>query len=495
LNTKSVEKKEKNEIEIIIEVSPEEFETVVGKAFLKNKNRISVPGFRKGKASRKIIERMYGASVFHPDALDLLLPEVMDFATSETDQKLVGVPRVADVDIKEDTGGAEVKITAAIYPEVKLGEYKGLAAVRPSVEIPDSAVDAEIAGVRMRNARIEKADRPAISGDISVIDFEGFLDGVPFDGGKGENYELELGSKAFIPGFEDKVIGMTIGEERDIDLVFPEGYQEKTLAGKAVVFKVKLHDLKEKLLPELDDEFAKDVSEFDTLDEYKADIKERLQIARQGESDSAFENALLDKLVESMEADVPDVMIEEQMDIAASNFARQVSAYGMDPASYLKIMNMTPELFRENIRVSSEKQVKITLALEKVAELEGIEASDDDIENEYKDAAERFGVELEQLKGSIEKAKVIQEIKTRLAAKIVTDNGIAQEPPASGDGETDAPSASGDTEQETPVVKPKRASAKKAEADSGQEAAEPEKQKKPAARKPAAKKPKGDEQL
>jgi len=481
LNKKSVEKKENNELEIIVEVSPEEFETAMGKAFIKNKNRISVPGFRKGKASRKIIERMYGASIFHPDALELLMPEVVEYVINETEHRLVGSPQVSDVDIKEDSGGAEITITAAVYPDVKLGEYKGLSAVKPLIEIPESSVDAEIAGIRMRNARVEKAERPAIVGDIAVIDFEGFVDGVPFDGGKGTNYELELGSKAFIPGFEDKVTGMSIGEERDIDLVFPEEYTPE-LAGKPVIFKVKLNDLKEKLLPELDDEFAKDVSEFDTLEEYKADIKERLRISRQGEVDAAFENALMDKVIETMEADVPEVMIEEQMEIAASNFARQVSAYGMDPSSYLKIMNMTPEMFRENIRVSSEKQVKISLALEKIAELEGFEISDDDIENEYNEAAERFNVGLEELKKSVDKEKVIQEIKTRRAAGIVTETAVAENPPETTE-----------IEPEAPPPKPKRQAAKKAEGNTVSGSDEVEKPKKTAAKKPAAKKPKGDE--
>ena len=473
MNLKSCEKKENGEADIIVEVNAEMFEAAIAKSFIKNRNSVAVPGFRKGKAPRKIIERMYGASIFHPDALDFLAPDVIDFVKAESELKIVGFPRISDVDIKENNSGVDLTVTVSVYPEVKLAEYKGLSAVKIDAAIPESAIDAEIAGVRLRNARIEKVDRPAISGDITVIDFEGFIDGVPFDGGKGENYELELGSGSFIPGFEDKVAGMTVGEERDIDLVFPEQYAEN-LAGKPVVFKVKLNELKEKQLPELDDEFAKDVSEFDTLEEYKADIRGRLQKEKTEESDTAFENALIIKITESMEAAIPEDMIEEQMDIAANNFARQVSAYGMEPAKYLQMMNMTPELFRENLRINSEKQVKATLALEKIAELEGIELSEEDIENEYKELSERFGIEPDKLKEQVDKEKVTQELKTRRAAKIVTDHAIAE-----------APSETDGEKPEKPVAKPKKAAAKKPAAE-GETATEKPK-------KTAAKKPKGDE--
>ena len=516
MNIKACEKKEKSEYQIIVEVSPEEFESAVGKAFIKNRKSISVPGFRKGKAPRKIVERMYGDSVFHPDALDILMPEVAEFTTKETDIKAVGYPQVTDVDIKEDKSGVEITMVQAVYPEVTLGDYKGLAAVKPSVDIPDSAIDAEVAGVQMRNARIEKADRPAINGDVVVIDFDGYVDGEQFDGGKSEGYELELGSNAFIPGFEDKLLGMSAGEERDIDLVFPEQYAEN-LAGKPVVFKVKLHEIKEKQLPELDDEFAKDVSEFDTLKEYKADIKDRLSNARQAEVDAAFENALLDKVVENMDVEVPDVMVEEQMDMSMNNFANQVSQMGMDPANYLKMMNVTPEMFRENMRVSSEKQVKVMLALEKIAELEGIEVSDEDIEKEYAEASERFGMEVEKIKESVPQDRVVSDIKTRMAVKIVTDSGVAEDPPAEGEAEgapakpkakkaaakttakattakaapktKKAAAADGDAVEDKPK-KPaaKKAPAKKAAAKAADGDAVEEKPKKPAAKKEPAKK-------
>ena len=486
MNLKAVDKKEKNQVEIIIEVDSEEFESAVGKAFIKNKGRIAVPGFRKGKASRKIIERMYGASVFHPDALDLLLPDVLDYARKESGQKIVGFPQVTDVDIKEDSGGADITVTVSVYPEVKIGEYKGIKAPKPDAEVPESSVDEEISSVRIRNARIEKVDRPAMNGDVTVIDYEGFIEGVPFEGGKGGGYELELGSKTFISGFEEKVVGMAIGEERDIDLVFPDEYTEE-LAGKAVVFKVKLHEVKEKILPELDDEFAKDVSEFDTLVDYKNYIREKLRKARQEEVDAAFENSLMNVVIETVEADIPEVMIEEQMDYAASNFARQVSAYGMEPAQYLQMMGMTPESFRESIRKSSEKQVMTTLALEKIAEIEGIVPNAEDIEQEYNEAAERYGIELDKLKESVDESRVILDIKTRRAAKIVAEHAIPEKP--------------AESSEEKPVkaaAKPKKPAAKKAPAESpepGDQSAESEETAAPVkkTRKPAAKEAKGAE--
>ena len=495
---KSSEKKEKNLVELIIEVSAEEFDTAMNEAFKKNRNQIAVPGFRKGKAPRKIIERMYGASIFHSDALDNVLPTVLSFAVKETELNLVGYPQVTDVNIKEEEGGLDVIISMAEYPEVKLGEYKGLSAIKLAVDVPDSEIDSEIAAVRLRNARMEKTERPAINDDTAIIDFEGFVDGEPFEHGKGEDYELVLGSNTFIPGFESKMHGMTVGEERDIDLVFPENYSEP-LAGKPVVFKVKLKELREKILPDLDDEFAKDVSEFDLLEDYKASIREKLLKSKQESVDQIFENTLMDKLIESMEADVPDVMIQEQLENALNNFTQQVSALGMDPGMYLQMTNTTPEEFRENMRVSSEKQVRTVLALEKIAELEGIEVSEEDVENEYKEAAERYGTEAEKLKETVSEDDIRREIKLKRAAKIVTDSAIAE----------DAPEESEPQEAEEPaadVEKPKKPATRKttekktelatdgadasdvAQSETGQTAVEQTKAAKPAAKRTTGKK-------
>jgi len=425
LKIKSCEKKEKSVAELVIEVSAEEFNNAINDAYRKNRNRISVPGFRKGKAPRGIIERMYGTSVFHSDALEIIMPDVLNQAVTESDLKIISVPEATDFNINDDDGSVSITVTAYLLPEVKLGEYKGLSAYKPHVEVPDSEIDREIADIRMRNARIEKVDRPASNGDIAVIDYEGFIEGEPFEGGKAEGYELELGSITFIPGFEEKLHGMCAGEDRDLDLVFPESYAEH-LAGKPVIFKVKMLEVKEKQLPDLDDEFAKDVSEFDTFNDYKADIRDKQTKAKQAEADAEFENTLMEKIAETTEAGIPDVMVEQQMDDSMRNFARQISSYGMDPSSYLKMMNTTPEAFRENMRESSEKQVKIMLALAKIAELEGIEVSDEDIENEYKEASAQYGMEIEKLKESVGEERIATDIKMRRAAKIVTDSAIAE---------------------------------------------------------------------
>ena len=497
MNIKSKEKKENSIVEILVEVSAEEFDTAVNEAFRKSRNSISVPGFRKGKAPRKIVERMYGASVFHEDALDIIMPKVLSLLDEQLDLKLVGMPHVTDVDIKEDNSGVDVTVSAAVYPEVTLGAYKGLSAVKPAAEVMESEIDGEIDGIRRRNARIEKADRPAVNGDIAVIDYEGFVDGETFEGGSSENYELKLGSGAFIPGFEEKVEGMAAGEERSIELMFPENYAEP-LAGKPVVFKVKLIEVRENILPDLDDEFAKDVSEFDTLDEYKADIRERRLKIKREEADAAFENALIEKVVESLEADMPDAMVEEQMDNAMQNFTRQVTAYGMEPAAYLQMMNTTPEEFRENSRASSEKQAKMMLALEKIAELEDIKVSDEEIENDYKEASERYGMELDRVKETVPADTIASDIKLRRAAKIVVENAFAEDPPADtpeeipDNGNRD-PDTEGETAPADTAKKPKKTADKKTSAEAeteanavaGTDAGQQEKPKKAPAKKTA----------
>jgi len=487
LNIKSCETKERNIAELMIEVDAEELDSAINEAFRKNKGRISVPGFRKGKASRKMIERMYGASIFHSDALENLMPNVMKFAADESGLKIISYPEVTDVTFAEDASNVVITLEATLYPEVTLGEYKGLSAPKLPAEVPDEEIDREVMAVRLRNARIEKVERPAENGDIAVIDFEGFLDGVPFDGGKGENHDLELGSGSFIPGFEDKILGMSVDEERDIDLVFPDEYAEE-LAGKAVVFKVKLNELREKQLPDMDDEFAKDVSEFDTLEDYRADIKARFLKTKQDEVDSAFENALLDKLVEITEADVPVAMVEEQMDISMKNFTRQCKAYGMAPATYLELMNTTPEDFRESSRASSEKQVKAMLALMKIAEIEGIEVDDEEIENEYLEGARRYGTDVEKVKESVDRESIVSDVKLRLATKIISDNAIIEEL-----------TSESEAEAEKAPAKPKKAKAKKTEPEEAEKVAEAEPNEesavasvdeKPAPKKTAAKKAK-----
>lgn len=456
------EKKEKGVVEVLVEVTPEEYDEAAGRAFSKNKNRISVPGFRKGKAPRRIVERMYGPDVFINDSLEIIYPDIVKIVADSDDYRMVEQPTITDIDFKEEVGGINVTISFTVYPEVKIGTYKGLSAPKNSYDVSESDIDNEIESVRVRNSRIETVERPAAMGDIAIIDFEGFLDGVPFDGGKGENYELELGSNMFIPGFEEKVVGMAVGEERDIDLEFPENYTEE-LAGKPVLFKVKLNEVKEKQLPELDDEFAKDVSEFDTIDEYKADIKDRLEKARKAEVDEAFESVLMDKLIESLEADVPDAMVEERMDFAMRNFSRQISSYNMDPVQYLQMMGMSPEDFRENSRTSSERQVKVSLALDKIVELENIEITDEEIDKEYEKAAEELKRDIEELKESIDKESIVYELKMRAAVKVVVDSAKAEKPekPKSDDSKPKAEKSEKKTAAKKPATTKKTTAAKK----------------------------------
>ena len=467
MNLINSEIKEKNELELTIEVEPEEVEAAVNKAYIKNRNKIAVPGFRKGKAPRKMIEKMYGVEIFLSDALDELIPNALRFVLDETEYRIVGYPKVTDVDMKDDNTRVEITLTAGLYPEVTIGEYKGLSAPKPPVEIPESEIDAEITSLMSRNARFEKAERPAENGDIAVIDFEGFVDGVAFEGGKGENYELSLGSGQFIPGFEEKVEGMSVGDERDIDLVFPEDYKED-LAGKPVLFKVKLNEVKEKILPELDDEFAKDVSEFDTLDEYKADIREKMQETKQQDIDETFENTLMEQIVESLEADIPEAMIDEQYEKSMSNLTRQISAYGMQPDQYMQMMGLTPEELKEKMRDNNEKQVKAALALEKIAELENIEVSDAEIDEEYKEASERFGMEIDKVKQSVPNEDMILELKLRKATKLVIDSAVVA------DFKTDKPKKAADKKSDSKKPAAKKPAAKKTDAKK----AETEKQKK-----------------
>ena len=477
MNLKS-QKTEKSVAELIVEVSAEEFDAAINEAFKKGRNHISVPGFRKGKAPRKIIERMYGESIFYNDALDVVLPGVISFVAEKAEElKLASAPRVTDIDVKDGGAGVDVTVSAAVQPEVKLGEYKGLSAVKMPVEVSELEIDTELEGVRLRNARIETVTRPAGIGDIAVINFEGFVDGVAFEGGKGENHELLLGSGTFIPGFEEQVQGMSAGEERDIDVTFPGNYSQP-LAGKPAVFKIKVNEVKEKIQPELDDEFAKDVSEFDTLEEYKADIKAKIQQSRQENSDIAFENALMEKIIESMEADIPEMIIEDAMEKLQENIARQVAAYGMNLESYLQMMGMTPEAFIGNIRTTSEKQVKTGMALEKIAELENIEISDEEIENEYNEASERFGGDARE---QLDRDLVVHEIRMRRAAKIVTDSATAEDPPPPAQ---DKPSEASEAPKKPAAKKPaaKKPAAEKAETSTAAA-------KKPAAKKPAAAKP------
>ena len=477
MNVTSCEKKENIKAELTVVVTPEEFDKALDESYRKNRSQIAVPGFRKGKAPRKLIENMYGKSVFYDDALEVILPAVCEHGVSESDLRTVGYPQILDVDFGDDKT-VTVKYSVELYPEVTIGEYKGLKAVKPEPVIEDAAVDSEIASVQLRNARIQTAERPAMNGDTVIIDFEGFVDGVAFEGGKGENYELELGSNSFIPGFEEKLNGMQVGEERDLDLVFPEQYKED-LAGKPVLFKVKLSEVKEKILPELDDEFAKDVSEYDTMEEYKNSIRENLTTAKEAESQKAFEDGVMTALAATIDQEVPEAMVKDVIDNQMQNMAQQLASYGMQLEQYMSMMGMNEDAFRENMKPSAQQQVKISLALEKIAELEKFEPSEEDVEKYYTEMAERYGVEADMVKQSVPKESVARDLGIQEASKLVIENAVAEAPPKEEEGAKE--------EKKAPAKKP-AAKKTKADTDEAAPAAEKPATKKTTAKKPAAKK-------
>ena len=428
MTVKSCEKVEKSQVALTIEVNAAEFEAAVEKAYQKMRRKISVPGFRPGKAPRKMIERMYGAEVFFEEAINIAFPEAYEAAAEQEKLQIVGYPTVEMVgEVTKD--GFTFKATTPVYPEVTLGEYKGLKAEKPEVKVLAADVDERLKALADRNTRLVSVDRAAKSGDTAVIDFEGFLDGKPFDGGKGENHNLELGSGSFVPGFEEQVIGMKAGEEKDIDITFPEDYH-KELAGKAVVFHVKLNKVTETIVPEQDDEFAKDVSEFDTLDELKADIRAKALENAKKQADSAFEQAAVDKAAENTTVDMPKALVENELDIQMERFGYQLQMSGYSMEQYAKMMGGDVSTMRNAFRPAAEKQAKISVTLEKIAEVEGITASDEDIEAEFKSLAEQYELEVDKVKEMVPMDELTGSIKTRKAIKVIVDSAVPVAPKA-----------------------------------------------------------------
>ncbi len=476
---KSVENKEKSTAEVVVEVSAEEFETALNTAYKKNKGSIYVPGFRKGKAPRKIIERMYGASIFYEDAINIVCPDAYSFAVEDKALKAVGRPTVQDVDVNDDKV-VTVTFLIGLYPEVVLGEYKGLSAPRAKVEISDAEVDADIEATRHRNARIETVDRAAQDGDTVNIDYEGFLNGTPFEGGKGEKHNLTLGSGQFVPGFEEQVVGMKAGEEKDISLTFPENYTED-LAGKDVVFHVKVNEVKENILPELDDEFAKDVSSFDTLAEYRQSRKDKLTEQEETAAKRDFDEALMNAAIANMTVEIPDAMLEEQLDNMIQDYQYRLASQGIRLEDYLQMMGMDMATFRTSSMPAAKKQVEVELLLNKIAEVEGLEVSDEELEAEHAKQAENYGMEADKLKNVLAADVLKRDMLLTKAADLIYSTGIATEPVEEKEEEK--------AEEKKPAAKKpaaKKTTAKKAAADDGEKAADGEE--KPAAKKPAAKK-------
>ncbi len=422
MSLKSSNKVETNRYELEISIDGAAFQDAIQKAYRKNVKRMNVPGFRKGHAPRSIIEKYYGEQVFYEDALNIVYPDAVESAVEEAGLELVGDKIDTDVtSIGKD--GVELKITVTVKPEVELGEYKGLEAQRPSAEATDADVDAEMNRLAERNSRmVTVEDRPAEKDDIVVIDFEGFVDGVAFEGGKGESYSLTLGSGQFIPGFEEQVIGHKTDEEFEINVTFPEDYHAEQLKGKAAVFKVKLHEIKKRELPVMDDEFAKDVSEFDTLAELREDTKKKIVERKEKEADNAVENQLIDKLIEGMKAEIPEVMFERRVDDNLRDFDYRLQSQGMNLDLYMQYTGSTEEDFRKNFRPQAERQVKVRLALEKIAELEKIAPTAEELEAEYKRLAENYGVDVDRVKAAIPEKEVVKDLSVSKAVDLVKES-------------------------------------------------------------------------
>ncbi len=465
MSLKSSNKVETNVWALEISIDGAAFEAAVNQAYLKQRKNITVHGFRKGKAPRTFIEKIYGEGVFYEDALEILYPDAVEEAIKEAGLEIVDTP--FDLEVPEmGKDGVLLKLKVTVKPEVELGEYKGLKATRKPTKVSADEVKAELNRMLEQNARIVTVeDRAAKKDDITVIDFEGFTDGEAFEGGKAESYELTLGSNQFIPGFEDQIIGHKTGEEFDVNVKFPEDYHAE-LAGKDAVFKVKLHEIKVKELPELDDEFVKDVSDKDTVDELKKSIKADLEKSKKAAADDEVNNALLDMVAEGVKAEIPQAMIEKKIDSNIEEFAYRLQAQGLDMNTYLQYTGMDNEKFREGFKERAEKQVKLDLAIEKIIEVEKIEVSDEEIDAEYKKFSEAYNMEIDAIKKAIPAENIKPEIASRKAVDLIVENAVVTEEKAAA----------------------KKAAAKKADTADKAEDEKKTPAKKTAAKKPAAKK-------
>lgn len=422
MELKNTEKQEHSVVALTIEITKAEFEAAKDKAFKKTGKNITVPGFRKGKAPRKMIEKLYGEGVFFEEAFNIIYPDAMEMAVEKSGIKPVGR---ADVDLGDpaEEGGLTIIAKVPVEPEVELGEYKGIEVEKETVKVLQADVKAELNRMAQRNARTETVERKAKKNDTVDIDFEGFVDGVPFEGGKAEHHELTLGSGAFIPGFEDQLIGCKAGDEKDVVVTFPEEYHAKELAGKEATFKCKVHKVEETILPEIDDEFAKDVSDTcETLDDLKKEITERLKTERQEAADNAFEEKVLDAVIDGMKADIPAAMIDSQVDTIVQDFGYRLQMQGMGLEQYLKMTGTEMGAFRAMFQSQAERQVKTRLALQKVVELEGITVSDTELEEEYAKMAEQYKMEVEKVKAIVSKEALEGDLKISNALEFIKKN-------------------------------------------------------------------------
>ena len=465
---KSSNKVDTNVYEIEVTVAPEEFTQACKDAYLKRRKSIQLPGFRKGKATQGMIEKLYGEGFFYEDALEIVYPAVVTAAIEEAGLRTVDSPSELDVKTISKSEGVDMTMKVTVYPEVKLGQYKGLEAVQLPTEADDEDVANELTNMLDRNSRLVTVeDRAAEMGDTAEIDFEGFVDGVAFDGGKGENYPLELGSGSFIPGFEEQVAGHKTEEAFDVNVSFPEEYQAENLAGKDAVFKVKIHEIKTKEVPALDDEFAKDVSEFDTLDELKADLKKQLSEKKAEDARRDLENQLLEQAIDGMEAEIPEVMFTKRADEMINDYTYRLQAQGIDLQTYLQYMGQDMDAFRATFKDGAEKQVKASLVLEAIVAAEKLEATEDEINAEIDKLAQQYGMEAEQIKKAVPADQIAADVTTKKALDLIVDSAKLVEKKAE--------------KKAAKKSTAKKSTAKKADDEKAE--------KKPAAKKTAAKKP------
>lgn len=477
MSLKSCEKAETNIYALEIALEGEEFKKAVSNAYNKNKGRYNVPGFRKGKAPKHIIETYYGKEVFWYDAIDAEYPELFDAAAKEAGIVPVAAPFDDEI-VSLDENGFTVKLKVVVKPSAEVKKYKGLTAEKEKVSVKKSEVKDAVNAALERDAKMVTVDtRAAKKGDTAVIDFEGFMDGKAFDGGKGENHNLELGSGQFIDGFEDQIVGKKTGDEFDVNVTFPEGYGAEELAGKPAVFKVKLNKIMKKELPKYDDEFVKDVSEFDTIAEYEKNLEEEIKTRKEAEADRVFESGIMEKLIENTEVEIPEAMIEREIDNQINEYNYRLQMQGMSLDMYMQYTGMDMATLRQSYKEGAEKQVKLRLALEKIIELEKIEISDEDVETELKTYADSYGMKLEEVKKYVPVEDVKADLGCRKAMDIVKDNAKA--------GATKKTAAKAEDAEEKPA---KKTATKKATTEKKPAEKKATAEKKPAAKKTTSKK-------
>ncbi|MCD7753764.1 MAG: trigger factor [Clostridiales bacterium] len=437
MNVKNVEKKENNTAELSVEISAQEFDAAVNKVYAKVKGQITLPGFRKGKAPRKLVERMYGADVFYEDAMEELYPAIMEEITKDKSLEIVGYPQTNVQTIGAE--GVSLTVTVGLMPVATLGQYKEIPAPRAEVTVSDEEVDAALQPYISRATTQVAVDRPAQMGDTTVIDFEGFVDGVAFEGGKGENHELKLGSGSFIPGFEDQLVGVSAGEDKDVVVTFPEEYQAKELAGKEATFKCTVHEVREEQAPTLDDEFAKDVSEFETLDEFKADLKAKKLEEKNKNADEAFHQSVMTAVVNNAQMEIPDTMVEYETDKMMENYESRIQSMGITLDNYLNMMGTNQTEFRVSIKASALRQIQQELVLKAIVEAEGIEATEEEINAHVAELSEEYGMEEDKIREALNNETLARDVQLKKASELVFASAVPTAPVEETAAEEEAP--------------------------------------------------------